>query len=660
MRPRHVSAGRRVTIYLLALVTAGALVPTTSEEFQPAVEHGEAVPARRLAREQKQPIVIGGETFEEDVRFTGIREIMGVSGEFLARPDYIDMSNIVGDSGGLHAQLVFSKDKEWILKVSSSDDWYQLHNILDDYDQYLHEQPNSLLPRFLTAFKDITGRRWLAMFNWVRPGLGPQYYHRKYDLKGTTCSVTSGDRLVRVELYKSKFPTLKDLNFAQIDEALHVPKEIRLQLIQQIRDDTFFLQQHNLMDYSMILDIHHVGQCDKAVLQAICQPAGSTQFKAPFQSKSLRLATVVESESMMYVYNFGIIDVLENYGTSKAIANLIKNMRCSSVTDAGEQQDTVQPKIYRDRFVRYWEEKIMGTGREVAQEECEYASPGTRPHEPPTGGGGGGGDESVCKDDNEECASWASMGECAANPDWMHLNCRRSCGLCNDNPPGESVRVRLRRLQLAGNASSGGLRATAAAAAAAAPARSLAHGVGCALMVEEPPTERPANGGAGTAASSGAAGGWSNTVVIFLAVSLLASLVALGYVMHQQQGKGALHGGGFESTTHIELAPSERGSLDMGAVRYSMESRPRQSIDPPQQGERPSQQPIVQPPMQQSAPPPSMPQGQPGDFGLGAPTMVQDPQWAAPSSWYPGGGGAGGGAQYANQPGGGFRGGGWS
>merc|ERR1712232_941571 len=32
----------------------------------------------------------------------------------------------------------------------------------------------------------------------------------------------------------------------------------------------------------------------------------------------------------------------------------------------------------------------------------------------------------------EECAGWVEDGECDANPDWMHQNCRRSCFLCPD------------------------------------------------------------------------------------------------------------------------------------------------------------------------------------------------------------------------------------
>ncbi|VDO92461.1 unnamed protein product [Soboliphyme baturini] len=43
------------------------------------------------------------------------------------------------------------------------------------------------------------------------------------------------------------------------------------------------------------------------------------------------------------------------------------------------------------------------------------------------GDSGGGG----CRDSNDTCAFWASMGECEKNPFWMKPNCQRSCNSCN-------------------------------------------------------------------------------------------------------------------------------------------------------------------------------------------------------------------------------------
>ena len=52
------------------------------------------------------------------------------------------------------------------------------------------------------------------------------------------------------------------------------------------------------------------------------------------------------------------------------------------------------------------------------------------------GGGGGGGGGGVvispppCTDLYRECKQWAGQGECAYNPDFMLMQCQRSCMVC--------------------------------------------------------------------------------------------------------------------------------------------------------------------------------------------------------------------------------------
>ena len=38
----------------------------------------------------------------------------------------------------------------------------------------------------------------------------------------------------------------------------------------------------------------------------------------------------------------------------------------------------------------------------------------------------------TCKDANNDCASWADGGQCTANPDYMTMNCRKSCKICSE------------------------------------------------------------------------------------------------------------------------------------------------------------------------------------------------------------------------------------
>ena len=37
-----------------------------------------------------------------------------------------------------------------------------------------------------------------------------------------------------------------------------------------------------------------------------------------------------------------------------------------------------------------------------------------------------------CIDDNVECSSWAAAGECQANPNYMLVQCKKSCQVCQE------------------------------------------------------------------------------------------------------------------------------------------------------------------------------------------------------------------------------------
>ena len=54
---------------------------------------------------------------------------------------------------------------------------------------------------------------------------------------------------------------------------------------------------------------------------------------------------------------------------------------------------------------------------------------------------------SSCKDNNNQCCTWASTGECTNNPNYMSMECQLSCNLCPNTgcedsccPPEEKVK----------------------------------------------------------------------------------------------------------------------------------------------------------------------------------------------------------------------------
>ena len=49
----------------------------------------------------------------------------------------------------------------------------------------------------------------------------------------------------------------------------------------------------------------------------------------------------------------------------------------------------------------------------------------------------GGTPDSDCEDSNDNCAYWASVGECKANPNYMLENCKKSCNNCGSDKEKE-------------------------------------------------------------------------------------------------------------------------------------------------------------------------------------------------------------------------------
>lgn len=47
----------------------------------------------------------------------------------------------------------------------------------------------------------------------------------------------------------------------------------------------------------------------------------------------------------------------------------------------------------------------------------------------------------VCADTEEQCANWASSGECRANPGYMRVHCRQSCQTCLDGHGGSNTQI---------------------------------------------------------------------------------------------------------------------------------------------------------------------------------------------------------------------------
>ena len=118
---------------------------------------------------------------------------------------------------------------------------------------------------------------------------------------------------------------------------LNVDDEIVENVIYTIESDTRFLQKHNLMDYSLLIQIEKV----------------SSGQKLP-ETKNRNIIQSVDGKRL---YHIGIIDFLQDFSYAKKIESFIKTTKAK-----GEQAkliSCVHPDFYAQRFLKFMKENVF-------------------------------------------------------------------------------------------------------------------------------------------------------------------------------------------------------------------------------------------------------------------------------------------------------------
>lgn len=156
----------------------------------------------------------------------------------------------VGGAGKSGALFYYSHDCEYIIKTVTKRECKFFMTILRHYYNHMMNNPNTLITRFygLHRIKPSHGRnvRFIVMNNVF---ITDKKMHEIYDLKGSTVGRLASDKERRKQM-----PVLKDLD---LNKHLYFGKERKRQFLQQIRLDTKFLADMKIMDYSLLLGIHH-------------------------------------------------------------------------------------------------------------------------------------------------------------------------------------------------------------------------------------------------------------------------------------------------------------------------------------------------------------------------------------------------------------------
>jgi 1-phosphatidylinositol-4-phosphate 5-kinase len=177
---------------------------------------------------------------------------------------------IVGqaDAAGKSAAWFFlSSNQQYILKLTTKKELVLMQQIMQSYHERIKEArreadanqqwlPNSLLPQLYGMYTVRVGTRethWIVMRNILASQCK---IHEKYDLKGSSKGRTASAS----ERHKGFGATLKCNDFRQARLETHKPivsGPSAASLRHALQQDVAFLNQYHLIDYSLLVGIHH-------------------------------------------------------------------------------------------------------------------------------------------------------------------------------------------------------------------------------------------------------------------------------------------------------------------------------------------------------------------------------------------------------------------
>uniref|UniRef100_A0A8C6SDZ3 Phosphatidylinositol 5-phosphate 4-kinase type-2 alpha n=1 Tax=Neogobius melanostomus TaxID=47308 RepID=A0A8C6SDZ3_9GOBI len=314
--------------------------------------------------------------------FRNLRERFGIDDQ--------DFSNSLTRSAPLNsdaqgrsgARFHTSYDKRYVIKIISSEDVAEMHNILKKYHQFIVEcHGNTLLPQFLGMYRltvDGDETYMIVTRNVFSHRLS---VYKKYDLKGSTVAREASDKEKAKEL-----PTYKDNDFINDGMKICIDGENKKMFLEKLKKDVevrgFALSSSfprilgcnfslKLMDYSLLVGIHDVERAEQEEVESednepeeegesdgggigtppdspsntldSTKPLGPGEFDPAIDVYAIKSN---DNATKKEIYFMAIIDILQHYDAKKKAAHAAKTVKHG----AGAEISTVNPEQYSKRF----------------------------------------------------------------------------------------------------------------------------------------------------------------------------------------------------------------------------------------------------------------------------------------------------------------------
>lgn len=343
----------------------------------------------------------------------------------------------IGSPGKSGSFFYYSQDFRYIIKTIRKSEHKFLRSILRPYYKHMKSHPNSLLSRFYglhrVHFKDGSRKRSRKIHFVVLGNIYPPFksIHESFDLKGSLI----GRKFVGSDEERAK-ATLKDKNWLEDGKKLFLQEEKASLLLDQLAQDCNFLIKRGIMDYSLLVGIHHSerGNSNQAKLDLVMvEPSTSspdiTRFKkcpivsaeqalngtigaanfntlATIGTNTITTAAAVASKerrkSIFYaeeggikgineegneeIYFLGIIDILTPWSLSKKLESAFKSIKFDK-----KEFSAIHPKDYGSRFCRFAIDHILQKdSKKIYSEKILPELPSLEEEEEECDGDGGG------------------------------------------------------------------------------------------------------------------------------------------------------------------------------------------------------------------------------------------------------------------------------
>mmetsp|Transcript_20458 Transcript_20458/g.25839 ORF Transcript_20458/g.25839 Transcript_20458/m.25839 type:complete len:405 (-) Transcript_20458:111-1325(-) len=243
----------------------------------------------------------------------------------------------------------FSHDGRYMIKTQKASETQALIDILPELRKHMEQNPDSLINRFCGLYSVKTSVCSRPVYFVVIENImfTPLTLQKKYDLKGSSVGRTASIK----ESAKS-CPVLKDNDLKNAETKIKLGKKSKRKLLRILERDVAFLNSMNLMDYSILLGIHHSssseGRRRSLPLQKVFQAPVRCLWNKFLMTKPSKVHHARFCSGNNQILFLGIIDILQRYNTRKYLETWLK-----SCIYAKEELSPVPPSFYSQRMVAF-------------------------------------------------------------------------------------------------------------------------------------------------------------------------------------------------------------------------------------------------------------------------------------------------------------------